>query len=183
MAITPEQRSKLISLARKSVEATVSARPLPECDDLSGVLGENRGCFITLTNKGRLRGCIGTFNPDRPLGRMVVQMASSAARDPRFVFNPITPAEVNRLTVQVSVLSPLTETDAPEKLQVGKHGIHVIGADGRSGCFLPEVATDQGWSAEEFLSHCCSSKAGLPADAWRRDDTKVYLFTSEKFEG
>jgi AMMECR1 domain-containing protein len=53
---------------------------------------------------------------------------------------------------------------------------------GRSGCFLPEVATDQGWDAAEFLSQCCQGKAGLPPDAWRQPGTKVFLFTSEKFD-
>ncbi len=181
MSIPPEQKSELISLARRAVEAAVSGRPLPRPEDSSGVLGEKRGCFITLTNKGRLRGCIGTFNPDRPLAEMVVHMGASAARDPRFVFNPITPGEVPQLSVQVSVLSPLAETDSPEQLQIGTHGIYIVGPGGRSGCFLPEVATDMGWDPEEFLSQCCASKAGLPADAWRSDDTKVYLFTSEKF--
>ena len=112
---------------------------------------------------------------------MIVEMGKAAARDPRFPHDPITPSELSQLTVEVSVLSPLEETAEPEKLKVGTHGIYIVSAMG-TGCFLPEVATDMGWDAEEFLSQCCLSKAGLPADAWRRPDTKVYLFTSEKFD-
>ena len=52
---------------------------------------------------------------------------------------------------------------------------------GAGGCFLPEVATDQGWNAEEFLTQCCSGKAGLSPDAWRDKKTQVLVFTSEKF--
>ena len=79
------------------------------------------------------------------------------------------------------MLSPLQETADPDKLTVGTHGIYIVRGP-NSGCFLPEVATDQNWAAEQFLSHCCTGKAGLPPDAWRDADTKVYLFTSEKFD-
>ena len=179
MSISAEDRARLVSLARAAVAAEVEGSSPPHAD-AGGLLGENRGCFVTLTNAGRLRGCIGTFMPERPLGETVVEMGAAGARDPRFVYDPITPAELGELTVEVSVLSPLAETDEPEKLQIGKHGIYIVGRS--SGCFLPEVATDMGWSAEEFLDHCCTGKAGLPAGAWRQPGTKVYLFTSEKFD-
>jgi AmmeMemoRadiSam system protein A len=180
MPISDEERATLLRLARKAVEAEVNGERLPSEDNATGVLAEKRGAFVTLTNAGRLRGCIGTFHPTAPLAETVVEMASAAARDPRFVGNPITPRELEGLTLQVSVLSPLERTDDPESLEVGTHGIYVKRGM-RSGCFLPEVATDMGWSAEQFLSYCCATKAGLPADAWQQKDTEVYLFTSEKF--
>ena len=79
------------------------------------------------------------------------------------------------------MLSPLEQTTDPLGLEVGRHGIYVV-SGGRSGCFLPEVATDQQWNAETFLTECCRGKAGLPGDAWRMADTTVYLFTTEKFD-
>jgi AmmeMemoRadiSam system protein A len=178
--ISNEQRATLLRLARKAVEAEVNGERLPRADNPTGVLAEQRGAFVTLTNAGRLRGCIGTFHPTAPLAETVVEMASAAARDPRFVANPITPRELEQLTVQVSVLSPLEKTDKPEALEAGTHGIYIKHGM-RSGCFLPEVATEMGWSAEQFLSYCCATKAGLPADAWQHKETEVYLFTSEKF--
>ena len=181
MAISAEDRAELVSLARGAVEAAVCENLPPAPSRPEGVLAEQRGCFVTLTNKGKLRGCIGTFRPTMPLGKMVVEMGQAAARDPRFPHDPITPAELSQLTVEVSVLSPLEETAEPEKLEIGTHGIYIVSAMG-AGCFLPEVATDMGWDAEEFLSQCCQGKAGLPADAWRNPETKVYLFTSEKFD-
>jgi hypothetical protein len=182
MPISPGERERLLQLARSAVEAAVRGEPLPEVESPAGVLAEKRGCFVTLKNAGRLRGCIGTFMPDRPLGEMIVQMARAAAtQDPRFLMDPVTPAELPQLTVEASVLSPLEETDAPEQLTPGTHGIYVV-RGGQSGCFLPEVATEMGWSAGEFLDYCCASKAGLPPGAWRQPGTKVYLFTSEKFE-
>ena len=181
MTISADERAKLLALARSAVAATVCGRPLPRVDDPTGVLGERRGCFVTITNAGRLRGCIGTFQPPDTLGEMIVEMGHSAARDPRFVTDPITPEELDELTIQVSVLSPLRPTDQPEKLTVGEHGIYIVSGH-RSGCFLPEVATDQGWTAEQFLTYCCTSKAMLPPDAWKDPATTVYLFTSEKFD-
>lgn len=181
MSISAKDRSLLVQLARKAVEAKVCGKAPPEAKELRGVLGERRGCFVTLTNRGRLRGCIGTFQPADPLGAVVVEMGAAAARDPRFVMNPITPQELGNLSVQVSVLSPLTETKEPDKLQVGVHGIYIV-CGGRSGCFLPEVASDMGWDAQTFLDQCCAGKAGLSPGAWRQPGAKVYLFTSEKFD-
>ena len=180
MSIGKEDRARLVKLARSAVEARVTGRKMPKEDAPSGLLAEKRGCFVTLTNRGQLRGCIGSFEPRQPLGRTIVEMGAAAASDPRFVTNPIVSFELPELTVEVSVLTPLTETSEPQKLQVGEHGIYIVRGPSR-GCFLPEVATDQGWTAEEFLSHCCTGKAALPADAWRQEGTTVYLFSSEKF--
>ncbi len=181
MTLSAEDRTKLISLAREAVEAEVCQTAPPQAKSLEGVLAERRGMFVTLTNRGRLRGCIGTFQSQEPLGRTIVEMGRAAAHDPRFVTDCITQAELSELTVEVSVLSPLTETHQPEQLQIGTHGIYIVGR-GLAGCFLPEVATEAGWTAEEFLSHCCEGKAGLAPHAWKDPDTKVYLFTSEKFD-
>jgi len=183
MAISNEDRSKLAGLARSAVAAQVTGQNRPEAPAAEGILGEQRGCFVTLTNAGRLRGCIGTFQPDRPLGEMIIEMGMAAAgHDSRFFANPITPEELDQLHIEVSVLSPLERTDDPLSLEIGTHGIYVV-RGGRSGCFLPEVATDQGWDAGEFLDHCCAGKAGLEVGAWRAGDATVYLFTSEKFSG
>jgi AmmeMemoRadiSam system protein A len=180
MAIPQEDRETLLALARESVAAAVGGSPPTSPPKPQGTLAQRRGCFVTLTNRGRLRGCIGTFRPTRPLGEQVVEMAAAAADDPRFLHQRITPAEVPQLTVQVSVLSELEPIDDPLQIELGRHGIYITRGLA-SGCFLPEVATETGWSKQEFLSHCCGGKAGLPPDAWKRPDTKVYVFTSEKF--
>lgn len=181
MAISAQERATLVALARQSVAHTVAGGPPPAAPALGGVLGEPRGCFVTLTNRDALRGCIGTFHPHGPLAESVVEMAAAAARDPRFIYyRPITPGELPHLTVEVSVLGPLEPIADPLSLQIGTHGIYIIHG-GSAGCFLPEVATDQGWDAREFLTQCCAGKAGLPPDAWRDPQAKVFVFTSEKF--
>ncbi|MCE5278576.1 MAG: AmmeMemoRadiSam system protein A [Planctomycetaceae bacterium] len=182
MAIQEHHRQELLALARRAVEAAVRGQGLIKPPSAEGIAGEIRGCFVTLKNGPHLRGCIGTFQPRAPLGRLICEMALAAAtQDPRFFHDPVTPDELPALRVEVSVLSPLELTDDPASLTVGVHGIYIV-RDGYAGCFLPEVATEMGWSAREFLDNCCSHKAGLPPGAWRDGDTQVYLFTSEKFE-
>lgn len=176
------QRHTLLRIARDTVKAVVAggSRPEPVCDDPA--LLASCGCFVTLKTHDRLRGCIGQFTSNRPLVELVVDMAeASVAKDPRFVDSRITPEELDDLDIEISVLSPLKRTDDPLSLRLGVDGIY-IKRGYASGCFLPQVATETGWDAEEFLSYCCSHKAGLPPDAWKDPRTEVYLFTAEAFE-
>jgi len=176
------QKNTLLRVARDTVKAVISGapRPRPSFDDPA--LSAPCGCFVTLKTRGRLRGCIGQFISDRPLVEMVVEMAeASAVRDPRFSGRRITPRELDDLEIEISVLSPLKRTEDPLSLELGVHGIY-IKRGYASGCFLPQVATETGWTREEFLSYCCFHKAGLPEDAWKDPETEVYLFTAEVFE-
>ena len=106
--------------------------------------------------------------------------AVSATQDSRFFANPIKTEELDALEIELSVLSPLEKTDDPLSLRLGIDGICIAAASG-TGCFLPQVATETGWTTEEFLSYCCSQKAGLDPDAWKDPKTEVYLFTAEVF--
>ena len=176
-----KQKQTLLKVARDTVEAVIKGEPSqkPQSDDPE--LNAPCGCFVTLKNHGRLRGCIGQFISESPLIELVAEMAkSSATGDPRFFADPISAGELDQLDVEISVLSPLERTNEPLSLRLGVDGIYI--KKGRtSGCFLPQVATETGWSKEEFLSYCCAHKAGLAADAWRDPETEVYLFTAEVF--
>jgi len=175
------QKQTLLKVARDTVEAVIKGEPTeaPQSDDPE--LNAPCGCFVTLKNHSRLRGCIGQFISESPLIELVAEMAkSSATGDPRFFADPISAGELDQLDVEISVLSPLERTNEPLSLRLGVDGIYI--KKGRtSGCFLPQVATETGWSKEEFLSYCCAHKAGLAADAWRDPETEVYLFTAEVF--
>ena len=177
-----QQKEILLKIARQAVTAAVKRQQpdRPVCEDAE--LNEHCGCFVTLKNRGNLRGCIGQFVADRPLIETVSQMAVSAATgDSRFFNDPITVDELEELDIEISVLSPLKKTDNPMSLRLGVDGIYIKkGVD--SGCFLPQVATETGWNKEEFLSYCCAHKAGLRPDAWKDDDTEVFLFTAEILE-
>jgi len=175
------QRNTLLRLAREAVTAAVAGAPAPQSWSDDPVLTAPCGCFVTLKRGDRLRGCIGQFIADRPLVELVVEMArASATKDPRFSCDRITVRELNALEIEISVLSPLERTEDPLHLRLGVDGIY-IKRGYASGCFLPQVAAETGWTAEEFLSFCCSHKAGLPADAWKDPRTEVYLFTAEVF--
>jgi len=176
-----DQKKTLLKVARDTVQAVITAGTLPEPHSDDPVLNEHCGCFVTLKNNEQLRGCIGQFIADRPLIEMVSAMAkSSATGDPRFFADPITAEELDQLDIEISVLSPLKKTGDPLSLRLGTDGIY-IKRGGFSGCFLPQVATETGWSKEEFLSYCCAHKAGLAPDAWKDKNTEVYLFTAEIF--
>lgn len=179
--MTEEQKQILLKTAKDAVAGAVNDRPAaaPSCDD--GDLNRQQGCFVTLKNGQSLRGCIGRFTADIPLIRLVAEMGLAAARkDPRFVADPIMPAELKQLHIEISVLSVMKQTDDPLSLRLGIDGIYIT-KDYHSGCFLPQVATETNWTKEEFLSYCCAHKAGLDPDAWRDPDTNVYLFTADAF--
>ena len=176
-----KQTQTLLKVARDTIEATVKKLPVekPSSDDPE--LNAPCGCFVTLKKHGQLRGCIGRFISDIPLIELVGEMAiASATEDPRFEANRIKANELDKLDIEISVLSPLQKTDDPLSLELGVHGIYIKRGH-TSGCFLPQVATETGWTKEEFLSYCCSHKAGLAPDAWKDPATEVNLFTAEVF--
>jgi hypothetical protein len=172
----PEVRREILALVRRAVAAAAAGKPPPGPPDIEK-LKEQGGAFVTLKSDGRLRGCIGHFTGEGSLGETLVSMARAAAvRDPRF--RPVRPGEVDQLSIQVSLLSPMEETD-PDDVVPGTHGVYI-----RSGPFagtlLPQVAEEEGWDRETFLSHTCL-KAGLSPDCWKRSDTTVYTYTAEVF--
>ena len=175
------QKDILLDIVRDSVSAAVDkgdyASPISDDDDLN----VECGCFVTLKNGENLRGCLGQFTADKPIIELISEIAGAAAsKDTRFSANPITSDELDELDIEVSLLSPLKKTDDPLSLRLGVDGIYIV-KDGRSGCFLPQVATEIGWNKQEFLSYCCSGKAGLNPNAWKDPETAVYLFTAEIF--
>jgi AmmeMemoRadiSam system protein A len=172
-------RREAYEIAREAVAAAVRGRIPAEVNPASPELREERGAFVTIKRHGCLRGCIGQFVATRPLFEMIQEMGVAAAtRDPRFTFEPIRPEELPELTIDVSVLGPLEKLDDPLDFEVGVHGVY-IRRGGATGCYLPQVATEAGWSKEEFLSSCAGSKAHLSRDAWRDAGTDVYRFTCD----
>jgi AmmeMemoRadiSam system protein A len=176
---SPEDRRLLLQVARRTAARELGVAK-PESGDVPLIEGTFGGAFVTLWRGRMLRGCIGRFGATDDLVGTIEEMTRAALSDPRFVSNPVTGAELPALNIEVSILSALEPTPDPLALVPGTHGI-VIRCAGQSGCFLPKVASDRGWSAEEFLSNCCAMKAGLPSGAWRRPEAEVLLFTAEVF--
>jgi AmmeMemoRadiSam system protein A len=185
--LSPEARKALLGIARSAVAAAARGGPGPElpAEAREGALAEElaqpRGCFVTLKTRGELRGCLGHFEADAAVAERVLEMArASALDDPRFLGRRIGPDELDDVAIEISVLYPLEKLDDPLSIELGRDGIQVR-QGGRSGCFLPQVATETGWTKEEFLSNCCLHKARLAADAWRHPGTEVFRFKAEVF--
>ncbi len=179
-ALTEEQKMTLLHIARKTLNCCLRKEKIPEFQVQDPALRQKRGVFVTLTNHGRLRGCIGHFAPDTPLYKLVSQMTIAAAtQDYRFFYNPITVDELDDIRIEISVLSPLKRIKSIDEIRMGIAGIYVRMGN-RAGTFLPQVATETGWSKIEFLERCCSEKAGLPPDAWKKG-AELYTYTALVF--
>ena len=179
--LTDEEKKSLLKIARDAATAGLRREPVPKVEVESAALAMHCGAFVTLHNHGALRGCIGQFEADRPLYSMVQEMAVAAAtRDPRFSSDPVTPAELADIDIEISAISPMKRLENPLDIELGRDGIY-IRSGYATGCFLPQVATETGWTKEEFLSHCCTGKAGIDADAWKDPETEVHSFTAEVF--
>jgi hypothetical protein len=140
---------------------------------------ERGAAFVTWKREGRLRGCIGSVEPLRPLFEDVESNAVSALlHDPRFP--PCNPRDFHRLSLEISVLGPRELILTAAEIEIGIHGLHVEKGR-RRGLLLPQVAPEWGWEPAEFLEQVCL-KAGLPGDAWRgKDPPTLYRFSAEVF--
>nr|MCD4795792.1 AmmeMemoRadiSam system protein B [Candidatus Cloacimonadota bacterium] len=173
-------KKHLLKLARESIsyylEKGKMLKPVkPEKSELS----EERAVFVTLNKNGNLRGCIGHMHARMPLYEAVVEMAvSSAFQDYRF--GRVKKSEIDDIIIEISVLSPMQRIYDHEKIRMGTDGVW-IKKGFQSGVYLPQVATETGWDRETFLRSLCSSKAGLPADAYKDPDTEIYIYQVEKF--
>ena len=175
--LTPEQRARLLAVARASVRHAVGTGPKPDLTSDDPDLTRKSGAFVTLKAGGELRGCIGHIEPHLPLIRTVHEMAQAAAlEDPRFP--PVTAREEPGISIEISVMSPIEPVPDLELIEVGRHGL-VVEQGPYRGLLLPQVAPEWGWDREEFLQHTCR-KAGLPLDAYKRG-AKVYWFEAEVF--
>lgn len=176
-------KEKVRALVREALCAALKGAPYTPDTPADEALHAPCGCFVTLKTHGELRGCLGCFVSDEPLFQTVARLtADSALEDPRFVHHRLTTAELPHVHFDVSILSPLQPCDDPEHITLGTHGI-LVRQGMRSGCFLPQVATETGWDVATFWGYCCAHKAGLPEDAWRSSDTERYIFTAEIVEG
>ena len=175
-----KDRSQLLDLARRSIEYYLNQKKQYTLDYQNNfIFMEERAVFVTLHKDGNLRGCIGHMHARMPLYNAVIEMAASAAfEDPRFP--PVQKKELDNIEIEISVLSPMERIFGHNLIRMGIDGVW-IKQGFRSGVFLPQVATDTGWDRETFLRSLCSSKAGLPADAYKDSETEIYIFQVEKF--
>ncbi len=175
-----ESQNEALAIARQTLEDHLSGRPSPSFSPLSPQLLQPLGAFVTLTKNGELRGCIGEFEPKEPLYKVIQKMAVAAAtEDPRFP--KVMKDELPEIKIEISIMTPRQKIDDWRKIRLGVDGV-VIQYGGRSGTFLPQVATETGWSLEEFLSQLCSQKAGLPPHSYKSPEVSLYIFQVQIFK-
>ena len=161
--------NKLIKLARKAIESKTIEKTS---------IKEKRGVFVTLKTfpEKKLRGCIGFVEPLYTLGEGVQRAAIAAAySDPRF--KPLSKEEIEKVTIEVSVLS-LPEEVSLDKIKKGD-GV-ILKYKNRGALFLPQVWEELP-KKEEFLDNLCL-KAGLFPGCWRNENAKFYKFHVTAFE-
>jgi len=172
----PENEQQLLlHIAREAVRSHLSQTPLQLPNVSSESLTARRGVFVSLHRGHRLRGCVGNISPTAPLYRTVAESAISAAvADPRFP--PLTVAELNDVTFEISLLSPLELVQSADEIEIGTHGL-LITKQHMRGLLLPQVASQYGWDREQFLFETCR-KAGLHGNAWKEGAT-IHRFAAE----
>jgi len=177
-SLSEAERRSALQLARTAVVEAVAHQKLPDHIPHDGVFAERRGVFVTLHVRNRLQGCIGVVEAKDPLGEAIVRCAASAAReDPRFA--PMKVEQLGELGIEISLLSDLAPI-VPEAIEIGRHGLLIV-FQGRRGILLPQVAVEHKLSREQFLEETCR-KAGLPREAWRDPEARVFGFTCEVFQ-
>jgi hypothetical protein len=179
-SLTQSAKQQLLKVARKTLSSYLETENIPNFDIDNPELKKKLGVFVTLRKNGRLRGCIGKFEPDIELWRLVQQKAIDAAtKDPRF--QPLTKNELDQIELEISVLSKPKEISDWKKIEPGRHGV-IIKKGRRGGTFLPQVATENNWDRETFLSSLCLHKAGLAAECYKDPTVKLFIYTAEVFQ-
>lgn len=178
--LNDNQRKRLLQIARESITGYLKDGKRKSFTESDPVLNEPMGAFVTLHERGQLRGCIGNMIGRGPLCRTVADMAVEAATgDPRFPKGTAAD-EMDKIDIEISVLSPLKRVKSYEEVKIPGHGV-LVRRGFSSGVYLPQVATETGWNREEFLTSLCGQKAGMPPDAWKDPSTEIYVFSAEVF--
>ncbi len=179
MKLSKEEQGILLLSARSSIKTLFEDIKLPGVDykQFPG-LSIKAGAFVTLHKYDDLRGCIGYITSELPLFETVCQAAILAAsEDPRFP--PVTLDEVPKLLIEISVLSPPKHISSYEEIIIGEHGL-IIEEKYTRGLLLPQVATENNFNRDAFLTVVCR-KAGLPPYEWKERLINLYTFTAAVF--
>ncbi len=189
--LTPAQQKVLLESARSAITSYLDKGAISYIQTADPVLNRPAGVFVTLRiydlppyfshsklpppKEGFLRGCVGHLQADASLIRAVQEMAvKSAVSDPRFP--PMMPDEVDRIRIDISILSPLQQVVDLHQVAIGIHGLVIENKADRRGVLLPKVAVNWNWDLEEFLENLCK-KAGISRDDWPENATLFSFMT------
>lgn len=176
--LSESEKRYLLQAARCSIDAALNGTWVYTPEDVPESLTKPCGAFVTLRIGEELRGCIGYIESANSLIDTVQDAAAKAAlEDVRFL--PVMSNELPKISIEISILSPVQQIESIEQIEVGTHGLIVEYGHFR-GLLLPQVATEHGWDRETFVSQTCR-KAGLPPTIWKNPQVKIYTFTAEIF--
>lgn len=179
--LSEDAQKEALDIAKKSLSDFLTQKKEPS--DLTvrnPVLNEPLGAFVTLRKKGELRGCIGEFEPVKPLYKVIQQKAIDAAtKDLRF--EPVNQEDLSDLTLEISVMTPKQPISDWKQIDLNKDGVVIVQGN-NSGTFLPQVAKEFNWSLDEFMGQLCSQKAHLPKSCYLDPSTKIYTYQAQVFD-
>ena len=176
--LSAEEKEKLREVAFHAIRSRCLGQSMPDIAVESPGLKKPGAAFVCIHKGKDLRGCIGMIEACAPLWETVKKMAIQAAfADPRFC--AVARDELDKIDIEISVLTPMRRIGDPSEIETGKHGLF-IRKGARSGLLLPQVATEQNWNREQFLEWTCH-KAGLPGKAWKDKDVELYVFSADVF--
>ena len=179
--LSSDERNSLLQIAHRTLKKYIGQQDIDPMENinLTDMLKKPVGAFVSIYTNGKLRGCIGRFNPNYPLYKIVQKMAIAAATaDNRFT--PVHRDELSHTEIEISVLTPLDKVHDIKEIKLGKHGIY-IRQDNKAGTLLPQVATKNNWTREEFLGRCARDKAGIGWDGWKR--AEIFKYEAIIFKG
>ncbi len=179
--LTKPEQDTLLRLARHTLTGITkdrSYRPDISKYEITPHLKAKSRLFVTLTENGRLRGCIGHVQARMPIYKAVIANTWKAAfEDPRFP--SVRAEEVPKIKIEISINTPQRRVTDVNQIVVGKHGL-IIEKGWHRGILLPQVPVEWGWDRAEFLKAICR-KARLPLDVWKDKDAKLYIYSSQVF--
>ncbi len=186
--LTGQEGQLLLDIARDTLQEWTIRRATPPLEryELPPNLLNKHAAFVTLRNQGELRGCVGYTANTEPLAAAVRHnTVNAASKDTRFP--PVEASELPDIAIEISVLTPGDTPETPFKrvrdageIVIGRDGLYVAQTGSKGGLLLPQVAVEEDWDRDAFLSAVCR-KAGYTPNAWRDPDTRIYRFSAQVF--
>ena len=179
MEPTLEEKKILLKTARQSIKSIFTREKITKSNYTEHpIFNSHCGAFVTLTQDGILRGCIGYIISDNPLFQTIREAAIHAAvDDPRFL--PIKENEVDKLSIEISILSEPFALKNYDEIEIGKHGL-ILEENGRRGLLLPQVPIEHKMNRDQFLDAICQ-KAGFYVSYWKTKQLHLNAFTAIVF--
>ncbi len=172
--VNQQDKIKILKLARNTLESFLSKGELENYKEDSHLLNTPMGVFVTLKKNGYLRGCIGEFEPTKPMYKVIQETAiSSATKDQRF--KPLTYDELKDIDIEISIMTPRKKVKDWKNIRLGIDGV-VVKKGFNAGTFLPQVAEEFDWNLDEYLSQLCHQKANLDKECYKDSSVDIFSF-------